>query len=239
MAGETIKTSAICLSIRPWSKTSHIVSWLTSRGKINSIIKGAVRPKSQFLGQYDLNYTCSIVYYARAHGELHALRECVPENLRTPLRGDYRLLQLAEYFRYLISETAPNGPECEEWFKSLNDHLDKLCADARDGSNPVGRLSMLLNFELKHLELSGLLPDFSNYDRDAPWSPFSLVNGTFCNNGPHAIRISRETSEILSKRNFNISSPRVLDAARVIGVFYMFHMDYYAEIRRNILKLIS
>ena len=55
MAGETIKTEAICLDIRPWSRTSHVVSWLTPMGKVSTVVKGAVRAKSQFLGQYDLN----------------------------------------------------------------------------------------------------------------------------------------------------------------------------------------
>ena len=43
MAGETIKTEAICLDIRPWSRTSHVVSWLTPMGKVATVVKGAVR----------------------------------------------------------------------------------------------------------------------------------------------------------------------------------------------------
>ena len=34
MAGETVKSEAICLSVRPWSQTSHVVAWLTPRGKV-------------------------------------------------------------------------------------------------------------------------------------------------------------------------------------------------------------
>ena len=55
MAGETIKTDAICLGIHPWSKTSHVTSWLTPSGRVATVVKGAVPPKSAFLGQYDLN----------------------------------------------------------------------------------------------------------------------------------------------------------------------------------------
>ena len=65
MAGEIIKTHGIVLSIHPWSQTSHVVTWLTpDHGPVTTLVKGAVRPKSAFLGQYDLNYTCEIVYYA-------------------------------------------------------------------------------------------------------------------------------------------------------------------------------
>ena len=65
MAGETVGSRATCLSIVPWSRTSHVVVWLTPAGKVTTVAKGAVRPKSWLLGQYDLNYTCDILYYAR------------------------------------------------------------------------------------------------------------------------------------------------------------------------------
>ena len=123
MAGETIRTEAVCLDIRPWSRTSHIVTWLTPVGKVATVVKGAVRPKSAFLGQYDLNYTCDILYYARAKGELHALRDCVPLDLRESLRGNYRALALAGYFRQLVSELAPSGPGCRPWDELLSSSL--------------------------------------------------------------------------------------------------------------------
>ena len=87
MAGETVKTEATCLRISPWSRTSHVVSWLTPSGRVATLVKGAVRPKSAFLGQYDLFYRCDLLYYARASGDLHALREVTPRNLRAHLRN--------------------------------------------------------------------------------------------------------------------------------------------------------
>ena len=132
MAGETIKTEAICLDIRPWSRTSHVVSWLTPMGKVSTVVKGAVRAKSQFLGQYDLNYTCDIVYYARAKGELHALREAVPVEMREGLRGDYRKLALAGYMRRLVAELAPQGEECKAWYEELGRGID-FCVSLKSG----------------------------------------------------------------------------------------------------------
>ena len=83
MAGEIIKTQGIVLSIHPWSQTSHVVTWLTpDHGPVTTLVKGAVRTKSAFLGQYDLFYRCDLLYYARASGDLHALREVTPRNLR-------------------------------------------------------------------------------------------------------------------------------------------------------------
>ena len=112
MAGETVKCEAICLDVRPWSRTSHVVSWLTPHGRIVTLVKGAVRPKSAFLGQYDLNYTCEIVWYRRAKGDLHALRECSPLVLRENLRGDWRALLAAEHFHYYRCGSARADVTC-------------------------------------------------------------------------------------------------------------------------------
>ena len=124
MAGETIGSRAICLSIVPWSRTSHVVSWLAPRGKVTTVAKGAVRPKSWFLGQYDLNYTCDILYYAHGRGDIHALRDCVPVERRDALRDDFRALALAGYFRRLASDFAPQGPDSAAWHDALASALD-------------------------------------------------------------------------------------------------------------------
>ena len=87
MAGEIIKTTGTVLAIHPWSRTSHVVAWLTpDHGVVSTLVKGAVRAKSAFLGQYDLFYTCDLLYYARASGDLHALREVTPRAMRVMRR---------------------------------------------------------------------------------------------------------------------------------------------------------
>ena len=236
MAGETIKTEAICLDIRPWSRTSHVVSWLTPMGKVSTVVKGAVRSKSQFLGQYDLNYTCDILYYARAKGELHALRECVPVEMREELRGDYRKLALAGYMRRLVAELAPQGEECKAWYEELGQRLDS-CASFTSGQETA---SPLIGFEMEVLRLAGLAPDFSKYDRNAEWSAFSVETGNFGNGEGRCIRVSRETAEYLANGAQNAKNSQIpLDAARVIGVFYQFHLDCAADVRRTVLEMIS
>ena len=238
MAGETIKSKAICLDIRPWSQTSHVVSWLTPNGRVATVVKGAVRPKSLFLGQYDLNYTCEILYYARAKGELHALRDCVPLVCRDALRSSYRLLALAGYFRQLVAELAPAGADCGVWFEALERHLD-ACVSAGLGENRVSPIAWLIRFELKVLELAGLAPDFSGYDENAEWSTFSVENGTFENPTGRCIRVSKEVAAYLRNPYGKSENPQVpLDAARVIGVFYAFHVENAPDIRREVLSLV-
>ena len=237
MAGETLKTDAICLDIRPWSRTSHVVSWLTPNGKLLTVVKGAVRPKSSFLGQYDLNYTCEILYYARAKGELHALRDCVPLELRESLRSNYKALALAGYFRQLVGELAPSGPDCRAWYSLLSATLTTLNSQL---STQKSLPSSLIAFEMEILRLSGLSPDFSGVDRTAEWSAFSVETGTFGATEGRCIRVSREVADYLYhplKPVKNLQIP--LDAARVIGVFYQFHLDCAFETRRTVLGMIS
>ena len=238
MAGETIRTDAICLDIRPWSRTSHVVTWLTPVGKVATVVKGAVRPKSAFLGQYDLNYTCDILYYARAQGELHALRDCVPLDLRESLRGNYRALAMAGYFRQLVGELAPSGPDCRPWYDLLSSTLSTLSTSSTLSTPSTP--STLVLFELRVLELAGLKPDFSGYDRQADWSPFSIETGTFADESGRCVRLSREVSEWLSHPERPAKNSQIpLDAAWVIGVFYKFHLDCPSDARRAVLGMIS
>jgi DNA repair protein RecO len=227
MAGETILADAICLAIRPWSKTSHVVEWLSRAGRIATLVKGAVRPKSAFLGQYDLNYTCEILYYARARGDLHALRECSPIKRRDELRHSYRSLALADYFRSTVRELAPSGPDCAEWFEALEGALDALMR--RTETATAESLKHLLSFEMRILELSGLTPDLEE----------SSENGSFQLRGERRIPVTRETLECIrdpmGEKNLKI----LVDAARVIGVFYTFHLDCAPDVRRTVLRMIS
>ena len=131
MAGEIIKTDGIVLAIHPWSRTSHIVTWLTpDHGCVTTLVKGAVRPKSAFLGQYDLFYTCDLLYYARARGDLHALRETTPRNLRDGLRGRWRETALAGYAAGLVNDLAPANGESSAWFSFLDSLLYSAGRDA-------------------------------------------------------------------------------------------------------------
>ena len=223
MAGETSKAEAICLDIRPWSRTSHVVAWLTRTGRVTTLVKGAVRPKSAFLGQYDLNYTCEIVYYSRSRADLHALRECSPMDIREGLRGDYRAASVAGYFRGLVHDLAPSGPDCGAWYDALAAALDRL------GADPGGAASVdeVVRFELAVLGLLGLKPEVE------------AASGAFSLRGERRIPVSAAVAAYLrdpTRPTENVNVP--LDAARVIGVFYQFHLDLASDVRRSVLKMI-
>ena len=219
MAGETSKAEAICLDIRPWSRTSHVVAWLTRGGQVSTLVKGAVRPKSAFLGQYDLNYTCEIVYYLRSHGDMHARRECTPLELRERLRNDYRALVMAEHFRAVAGDLAPSGPDAAEWAALLAGGLDRL-AEGRGGL-----LAEMLRFETAALRLAGLSPEIEALD------------GAFSLRGERKMPIPRAVAECIRDPEAEKNNEILLDAARAIGVFYTFHLESAPETRRAALSM--
>ena len=230
MAGEIVKTRGIVLSIRPWSRTSHVVTWLTPHGTVATLVKGAVRPKSAFLGQYDLFYLCDLLYYARASGDLHALREASPVELREHLRGDWRATALAGYAADLVRDFAPPGSESAVWF----DFLDAFLAPAPD----VPHLTRLIRLEMGLLELAGLAPDFSGLDSREPWTPFGLDSGR-CGAGERIVRLAPRTVAAIRRPDApDVSLDEKKDAVRFLGAFLSYHIERPPDVRRTLVRLV-
>jgi len=239
MAGEIIKTQGIVLAIRPWSQTSHVVTWLTpDHGPVTTLVKGAVRPKSAFLGQYDLFYCCDLLYYARATADLHALREVTPRNLREHLRGDWRATALAGYAADLVKDLAPANAESAAWFSFLDSLLTRL--ENPGGSQLVATaLQKLVRLEMEILQLAGWGPDFSNMDPRAEWTPFAIDLGR-CGEGARTVRLSPRTVAVLARPDApNHALETVKDAVRFLGVFLAFHIERPPDIRRTLVSLIQ
>lgn len=146
------KTQAIVLRYVPNGNTSRIVTWLTrDQGHVATIIKGAQRPKSAFLGQLDLFYTCELLYYTRSRGELHIARECSPAKVRPHLRHDWRACALASYATDLAMRIAP--PQAPQWrvYRWLDGVLDDL-------NRPGATTAVMVGHELALLAELGLAP---------------------------------------------------------------------------------
>ncbi|PYT36826.1 MAG: DNA repair protein RecO, partial [Acidobacteria bacterium] len=74
-------TAAILLRKRKLSDTSLIVSWCTeSFGCIQTVAKGARRPKSPFSGKLDLFFEAEISIVRSRKSDLHTLTEVVLKN---------------------------------------------------------------------------------------------------------------------------------------------------------------
>ena len=227
MAGEIEKCTAVCLSVHPWSRTSHVVSWLSPHGRVLTSVKGAVRPKSAFLGQYDLNYTCEILYYSGGRGDVHALRECTPIEARDALRGDFRALALAGYFRFMAERYAPHGSECAEWMSSLERALDGLARSA-GGMVAEDFLSAMLRFDIETLSLAGLRP------------AVEASSGGFALRGERMIPVPEDVAALIAApRGVQAGLQTALDAARIVGIYYASHLDLPPDVRRNVLATVT
>lgn len=236
------KTDAIVLRIYPFSRTSHMVSWLTHNGsRLVTSIKGATRNKSAFLGQYDYFYTCELLYYTRNHGGVHIARECTPLELRSKFRTNWRAAQCASWFAALAFHASGSLAPDPTLYRLLTETLDYIAAS---DSAPSG--VVFARFEAHLLELAGLRPNFTpcklcNIATDT--FRFNLASGN-CYCPKHSYRdpadpiiaVSNHTAQhyahILRMRSLGLaSSIPTLEASattallRFLGLFLRFHFD--------------
>ena len=177
-ASAILRTEAIALRISPFSRTSHVVTWLSpEHGRLVTVVKGAFRPKSAFLGQYDLFATCELLFYRRDHDGAHAIRECSPIEPRQDLRDDWRRVTTASYYCDLLSRVAQPGQESADLYRLLGAALDRLRHSLPDVED-------ILRFELELLRHLGLLPRLDPcpacHTPEHPWLRFALASGRAC-----------------------------------------------------------
>jgi DNA repair protein RecO (recombination protein O) len=130
------KCTGIVLRVEAFSRTSHVVSWLTEAdGRLTTLAKGAQRRRSAFLGQYDLFYACELLYYQRASRSLHILKECAPLKTRNRFRDDWASAAAASYLCDLVWRLCPAGPGHENVYRLLDRTLD--LADAQGAVVPL------------------------------------------------------------------------------------------------------
>ena len=146
------KTTGVVLRVTPVSETSCVVQWMTeSFGKIATLVKGARRPKSAFLGQFDLFYTCEILFYEKPRTGLHLARESSPLKLRQAFRTDWRRCAAASYLAGLVSRAVHDDAPHRAIYELLDSTLDDICASG-------ARESTLFWMELRLLASLGMAP---------------------------------------------------------------------------------
>ena len=113
-------TAAILLRKRKLSDTSLIISWCTeSLGCIQTVAKGARRPKSAFAGKLDLFFEAEIQIARSRRSSLHTLTEVVLRNPFGGIRQSHLRAQAAAYFVELIEMCTESGHHEPELFTLL------------------------------------------------------------------------------------------------------------------------
>lgn len=260
------KSRAVCLCVRPFSKTSQMVSWFTETcGLITTPVKGAQRPKSGFVGRFDIGYSCEVVFYA--HGQAsgtHHIRECSPLALREQLRTRWRCATAAAYACDLtLRATRPELPN-PPLFATLEALLDALEA-ATDRELPL----LLLWYEARLLAHLGLAPDFARCARcpaNAPTAAFSIEEGRFyCEHRPsrlskplsltlhhdipdlfaHLIRLEASALLVQARASARVDLfgrpepfPGIFGLRRFLGIFLNTHLELLPGPRRTALDLL-
>lgn len=171
-----LRTEALVLRWYPVTDSSRIVVWFTrAHGQITTLIRGSQRPKSYTLGQYDLFYTCELLYYAKAKEDLHILRECSPIVRRSDLRSNWRAAAAASFIAdFLYRVSIPRHPQ-RDVYKVATAVLDVI--SDRKAVNPA----VLLWFELQLHALNGV--GAVGPERYQPGWQFHVANGGWIDPG--------------------------------------------------------
>jgi DNA repair protein RecO (recombination protein O) len=151
-----VKTSGVVLRLDPFSRTSQIVTWLTpTHGRVVTLAKGAKRRRNDFLGGYDLYYTCEVLFYLGNRRSVHLLKECSPILTRDRFRTDWRACAVASYFCDMLNRTAVSEPSQAALFDLADRTLTLL---SREGASAES----VLWFELALCSLLGLSPKLAS-----------------------------------------------------------------------------
>ena len=146
-------TTGLILRKRRLTESSLIIHWLTpSLGRLATVAKGALRPKSTFRGRLDLFYEADFSFNRSRRSELHTLTEVRTREIHSSLRVDLSYLQQACYGAELVEQTTESDtplPEIFELMRSLLEHLP------RQGPMP----QTVFAFETKLLHSLGLEPN--------------------------------------------------------------------------------
>jgi DNA repair protein RecO (recombination protein O) len=172
------RATGIILRTHPLTETSLIVRWLTyETGRIDTVARGARRPRSPWRGKLDLFYRAQISYVRSRRSELHALREVDLLETHKGIRTDLDTLRQASYATAWIARTTESGAPVPDLFELLEGLLRRLAALGSD-------CLLMFAFELGLLNglglfppanLPGLSPDarrFVQHHARSPWAAF-------------------------------------------------------------------
>ncbi len=244
LSDPVVSDEALVLRWFPVTDTSRVVVWFTARhGRISTLIKGSQRPKSWLLGQYDLFYTCELLFYAKANEDLHMIRECAPLAPRSGLRQNWRACAAASFVADLLYRISPPLAAAAEIYKLATDTLDQLHLGQ---TNPA----LLFWFELKVLADLGLAPNLQT-DSDGPWV-FDFQEGRICPAGQEknthahpvtagslfALRALADVPLAEKCARLRLQPQQIKEITRLLASFSEWHLDLSLPSRHRAMELL-
>ncbi len=149
----------VILRVRRLTESSLIVHWLTAEsGRISTVAKGALRPKSAFGGKLDIFHVADFGFSRSRRSDLHTLREVRLAGTFPLLRTELKALQQAAYCATFLEQTTEADTPLPGMYEMFVGFLGSLRAD--EGGRLAGGSERVLAFELRLLAVLGLEPDW-------------------------------------------------------------------------------
>ena len=121
------KTEAILIDRSPYAETSLIVQWCAPEvGLFKTIAKGALRPKSPFVGRLDFFVSADVRFVRARASDLHTLSEVQWKEARLGLRQSYARVLAVTYFVKLIGQVVEREAPIPAVYELLHKALDYL-----------------------------------------------------------------------------------------------------------------
>jgi len=205
----------IVLRARRFAETSLIVNWLTPAcGRLSTIAKGALRPKSPFRGKLDLFYEADISFARSRRSELHTLREVSVIDVHGPLRHELGYLRQAAYGAALIEQITETETPLPAIFGLMRGFLEAVPLTAPQPQ-------AVFAWELKLLNELGLKPDL----RRSPLTP-----------GTRQIAAALTSNEWTMVGRLKLSEAQATELRQFLQGFMAFHLGRIPKGRSAVLQ---
>lgn len=195
--------SGLVLRTRRLTETSLIVHWLTQNlGRLATVAKGALRPKSPFRGKVDLFYLADFSFVRSRRSELHTLREVSVRETYPAIRRELGRLQQASYAAAMVEQVTESETPLLDVFNLMRGFLESL---AETPPQP----QTIFAFELKLLNELGLEPELGK---------------------SHLTAGAREIVKMLSRQDWSVISklkttaPQSNELSQFLHGFLVYHL---------------
>lgn len=196
------RTHGIVIRTRKVRESSRIVLFFTrDYGKISTIAKGSLKPKSKFGASLELFTRSAIIFYKKENRDLHTLSHSEILSPHQGLKQDVVKLAYASVAGEMVERLVPGEEPNKQLFLLLDSALKQI-----DLADRTQLEVILTSYELKMLHMVGYGPELGQCVRcgkrvtDSAW--FGLLSGgVLCracsSQDLNAIEISHRAVEIM------------------------------------------